>query len=108
MAPSQNNIDEEVKKLIEECHLRTLDLLRQKKNELEALAHELLQKEILYKHDLERLIGKRPYEPKHVYEENGQDPAQTADSANPNGTPASQQPSGTSTQQQPVSETGVS
>lgn len=91
-------IDEEVKKLIEECHQRTLNLLREKNAELEKLAQELLQKEILYKHDLERLIGRRPYETKHVYDENGQ-------SALPEEvTPAVAAPE----EQLPVKESGVS
>lgn len=64
-------IDEEVKQLIDSCYQRTLDLLKQKRIELEALAKELLEKEILYKHDLERLIGKRPFETRHSFEENG-------------------------------------
>ncbi|GIV35023.1 MAG: ATP-dependent zinc metalloprotease FtsH [Chitinophagales bacterium] len=64
-------IDEEVKKLIETCYQRTLALLRQHRNELDALAKELLEKEILYKHDLERIIGKRPFENRHTFEENG-------------------------------------
>ncbi len=63
-------IDEEVKKLIDQCFERTINLLKDKRHELEALAKELLEKEILYKHDLERLIGKRPYELKHLFDEN--------------------------------------
>ncbi|MDZ4845636.1 MAG: ATP-dependent zinc metalloprotease FtsH [Chitinophagales bacterium] len=97
-------IDEEVKKLIEECHQRTLGLLREKKNELEILAQELLKKEILYKADLERLIGKRPYEPKHVYDEE----AIEATSATPENTSTAQALTQPPSQQQSVSETGVS
>jgi cell division protease FtsH len=102
-------IDEEVKKLIEECHQRTLDLLRQRRAELEAIAHELLQKEILYKHDLERLIGKRPYEPRHVYDENGQEnlppPQEPATPVIPHVTDT---PGQSTTEDQPVTPTGVS
>jgi len=100
-------IDEEVKNLIEQCHQRTLQLLREKKNELEALAHELLQKEILYKHDLERIIGKRPYETKHVYDENGKDAANpAAEQITPADGIAAPQPAST-TPPQPLTETGV-
>ena len=35
-------------------------MLREKRNELELLANELLNKEVLHKDDVERLIGKRP------------------------------------------------
>jgi AFG3 family protein len=103
-------IDEEVKKLIEECHQKTLQLLREKSNELEILAQELLKKEILYKVDLERLIGKRPYEPKHVYDEETLEVAPVVEGASP-ATPesasASQEQTPPPSQQQPVSETGV-
>jgi cell division protease FtsH len=43
-------------------------LLLEKKNELEVLAKELLEKEILFQTDLERLIGKRPFEHLTVYQ----------------------------------------
>lgn len=69
-------IDEEVRGLIERAYIRTKQLLSEKRNELENLAQELLEKEILFQQDLERLIGKRPYEMKHPHEipvnENGE------------------------------------
>lgn len=55
-------IDEEVKKIIEDAYQLTLELLKSKRNELEAIAHELLQKEVIFQNDLERLIGKRPFD----------------------------------------------
>ncbi|OWY21130.1 ATP-dependent metallopeptidase FtsH/Yme1/Tma family protein [Sphingobacteriales bacterium UPWRP_1] len=55
-------IDEEVRNIIENAYQRTKDLLTEKREQLELLAQELLKKEILYKDDLERLIGKRPFE----------------------------------------------
>lgn len=55
-------IDEEVRALIAEQYERAKDLLSQHKHHLNALAEELLRKEVLFKDDLERLIGKRPYE----------------------------------------------
>ncbi len=54
-------IDEEVRNLIEEAYVRTLALLTEKKNEVEILAQELLKKEVLFKNDVETLIGKRPF-----------------------------------------------
>tara|TARA_R110000868_G_scaffold411739_1_gene708402 strand:+ start:16826 stop:18925 length:2100 start_codon:yes stop_codon:yes gene_type:complete len=62
-------IDEEVKKLIDEAYKRTLKLLKSKKKELEILAKELLEKEILFQNDLEKLIGKRPFEQQTTYDE---------------------------------------
>lgn len=61
-------IDEEVKKLIDEAYQRTLKLLTEKKKEVEILAKELLEKEIIFQSDLERLIGKRPFESQTTYE----------------------------------------
>lgn len=57
-------IDEEVRKIIDGCYKRTVELLKDKRNELEILAQELLKKEILYRSDLETLIGLRPHDPK--------------------------------------------
>jgi cell division protease FtsH len=55
-------IDEEVRSLILTQYNRTKDLLRQYMDQLKSLAEELLKKEVLFKDDLERLIGKRPYD----------------------------------------------
>ena len=57
-------IDEEVRNLIRQAYDKTLALLRDKKSQLEAVAIELLDKEIIYKLDLERIIGLRPFEEK--------------------------------------------
>ena len=54
-------IDQEVRKIIDEAYQRTLSLLKGKRNELEIIAQELLTKEVLFQNDLERLIGKRPF-----------------------------------------------
>ena len=58
-------IDEEVKKLISDAYIRTKALLNDKKPELEIIAKELLDKEIIFKADMERLIGHRPFEEKN-------------------------------------------
>ncbi len=57
-------IDEEVRKLIDKAYIRTKKLLTEKKDDVEKLAKELLKKEVLFKSDVEALIGKRPYEEK--------------------------------------------
>jgi cell division protease FtsH len=54
-------IDEEVRSMIDEAYQRTIDLLTDKKKEVEAIAMELLTKEIIFKADIERIIGPRPY-----------------------------------------------
>jgi AFG3 family protein len=57
-------IDMEVKLMIDEAYERTKALLLSKRSELEAVAQELLAREIIFKDDLERLVGKRPYDDK--------------------------------------------
>jgi cell division protease FtsH len=54
-------IDQEVKIMIDEQYERAKNLLREKRRELDALAQALLEKEVLHRADLERIIGKRPF-----------------------------------------------
>lgn len=54
-------IDEEVRKMVEEQYVRAQKLLLERRDELEALARQLLDKEVLLKSDVERLIGPRPF-----------------------------------------------
>jgi AFG3 family protein len=61
-------IDEEVRGIIDEAYQRTIQLLTEKKDEVEKLAKELLDKEVLHKSDVEELIGKRPFEEKKLLE----------------------------------------
>lgn len=63
-------IDQEVKKLSDEAYQRAKALLESKRKEVEIIAEALLSKEVLYKDDLERLIGKRPFEEKKLLDEN--------------------------------------
>lgn len=65
-------IDDEVRNLVESQYQRAQDLLRERKNELEILAHQLLEKEVLVKSDVERLIGIRPSEAAEKARKNGQ------------------------------------
>ena len=55
-------IDTEVRKLLDEQYARSQKLLKSKKNELDILAKALLEKEVLIKSDVEKLIGPRPFE----------------------------------------------
>jgi len=54
-------IDDEVRKVIEAQYVAAQDLLKERRKELDILAAQLLEKEVLLKSDVERLIGKRPY-----------------------------------------------
>lgn len=66
-------IDEEARELVQIAYQRTLDLLTEKRSEVEKLAKELLEKEVLFKSDVEALIGKRPHE--EIPEEEDPQPA---------------------------------
>ncbi len=59
-------IDQEVRKLIDEAYIKTKKLLEEKRGDVEKLAKELLVKEVLFKSDVETLIGKRPFEEKKL------------------------------------------
>lgn len=54
-------IDAEVRGMLEREYLRAQELLKERREELEIIAHTLLDKEVLHKSDIERLIGPRPY-----------------------------------------------
>ena len=66
-------IDEEVRNIVAGAYNRCKNLLTDKKEELKAVAEELLQKEILFQSDLERLIGKRPFDQKPILTESASD-----------------------------------
>ena len=61
-------IDREVKGVIDGCYERTKKLLLEHRTELDTIATELLEKEILFQNDLERLIGKRPFASQTTYQ----------------------------------------
>ena len=55
-------IDDEVRVMIEQQYERAQQLLHEKRDQLETLANRLLEKEVLFKDDLEALFGKRPFD----------------------------------------------
>ena len=55
-------IDEEISKIIEKQYQRAIDLLKKNKDKLTELADRLLDKEVIFKDDLEKIFGKRPFE----------------------------------------------
>jgi cell division protease FtsH len=55
-------IDEEVSKLIETAYIRAKDILIKNKDLLTLLAEKLLEKEVIFKEDLELIFGKRPFD----------------------------------------------
>ena len=57
-------IDEEISKIIEEQYARAISVLQDNKDKLIELADLLLEKEVIFKEDLERIFGERPFEKK--------------------------------------------
>lgn len=55
-------IDEEVKKMIDIAYARTKAILVANKDKLTLLAEKLLEKEVIFKEDLEEIFGKRPFD----------------------------------------------
>lgn len=55
-------IDDEVSKLIEESYARTIKILTENKDKLTQLAEILLEKEVIFRDDLEVIFGKSAFE----------------------------------------------
>ncbi len=55
-------IDQEVKKISDRAYKRALDLLTEKKELLSKLAERLLEKEVIFREDLEEIFGPRPFD----------------------------------------------
>jgi len=55
-------IDKEISKMIEAQYVRAVELLSTHKEKLTTLAELLLEKEVIFKDDLEKIFGKRPFD----------------------------------------------
>ena len=55
-------IDEEISKMIELQYLRAIEILTNNKDKLTVLAELLLEKEVIFKDDLIKIFGKRPFD----------------------------------------------
>ncbi|ALM48246.1 peptidase M41 [Flavobacterium psychrophilum] len=60
-------IDQEISTLIEDQYKRAIQLLEDNKDKLLKLADILIEKEVIFKDDLEEIFGKRPFD-KHEHE----------------------------------------
>ncbi|WP_417427823.1 ATP-dependent zinc metalloprotease FtsH [Halpernia sp.] len=56
-------IDEEISKIIEFQYQRAVQILTENKDKLDALASKLLEKEVIFREDLEEIFGKRAWDP---------------------------------------------
>ena len=62
-------IDKEISAIIEEQYQRAIKILEENKDKLNQLAEVLLDKEVIFKDNLEKIFGKRPFdEPEHGVE----------------------------------------
>ena len=55
-------IDNEIKNIVEAQFQRALDLLESKRDVLDKLAERLIEREVIFKDDLEEILGKRPFD----------------------------------------------
>src|SRR5690554_7746874 len=55
-------IDKEISNLVEEQYQRAVKILEENKDKLTELAEVLLEKEVIFKDDLEKIFGERAYE----------------------------------------------
>ena len=53
-------IDQEISKIIEEAYVKAKEVLSENKEKLTLLAEALLEKEVIFKEDLEIIFGRRP------------------------------------------------
>ena len=56
-------IDEEISIIIETQYKRALQILADNKDKLDALAAKLLEKEVIFREDLEEVFGERAWDP---------------------------------------------
>ena len=54
-------IDEEISLIIEKQYKRACSILKNNKNKLSSLASRLLEKEVIFKEDLVKILGERPF-----------------------------------------------
>ncbi|KAG0164804.1 AAA ATPase afg3 [Apophysomyces sp. BC1015] len=62
-------IDSETRKLVNDAYTRTVNLLTERRADVEKVAKLLLEKEVITREDVENLLGKRPFVEKTVYDE---------------------------------------
>jgi len=62
-------IDKEISKIIESQYKRAIQILSENKDKLSMLANKLLEKEVIFKEDLEEIFGKRKFDDETFSEE---------------------------------------
>lgn len=72
-------IDAEVKAILDAAYQRALNILSENQEKLVKLANLLLEKEVIFREDLEKIFGKRPFGEIETYSENPQTEPDTVD-----------------------------
>ncbi|MBF1097548.1 MAG: ATP-dependent zinc metalloprotease FtsH, partial [Riemerella sp.] len=88
-------IDEEISKIVENQYQRAIRILTENRDKLEALADKLIEKEVIFREDLEEIFGKRAWEPEvaETSKKEEQNPAPAENSAPVTDTPEEEKPS---------------
>lgn len=60
-------IDREVRAIVESAYKRAKSILTENKDKLEKLANLLLEREVIFREDLEDIFGKRPWDTKEEH-----------------------------------------
>ncbi len=81
-------IDEEVRKIVEDCYQRVKKLLSENMDTVKLVAETLLEREVMDGHDLAVLLGEEPAEPEKKPEAETPSETKQADSPQPCETPA--------------------
>jgi cell division protease FtsH len=55
-------IDQEISKIIEKQYERAIEMLENNREKLDQLANLLLEKEVIFKENVEEIFGKRPWD----------------------------------------------
>lgn len=67
-------IDREVRRMVEEAYNKAKELLTSHREQLDELAAQLYEKEVLFREDLERIYGPRPWETPAIEEKTPEQP----------------------------------
>lgn len=79
---TNQTIDEEVKRMVDEAYQRAKEILLASRDKLDQLAKVLFEREVIFREDVENIYGPRPWEKK---EENAEPKAENAEQATENG-----------------------
>ena len=89
-------IDEEISKIIEAEYDRAIDILSNNREKLDALANLLLDKEVIFKENVEEIFGKRPWDKEETEETTAEEVAteahsETVEATEPTEAPAAEE-----------------